>query len=81
MMEAASTTETSVDFYKTTRRSNPEGGHLQILFGNNLLRFRTHATLSNDSHRKVVNPETYILHTGRIIRYKMDSVLNQLIEV
>jgi hypothetical protein len=28
MMEAASTSETTVNFYQTTRRSNPEDGHL-----------------------------------------------------
>jgi hypothetical protein len=30
MMEAASTSETSVNFYKTTRRNNTEGSHLHI---------------------------------------------------
>jgi hypothetical protein len=29
MMEAASSSETSVNFYQTTRRSNPEDSHLQ----------------------------------------------------
>jgi hypothetical protein len=29
MMEAASTSETSVNFYQTTRRYNPEDSHLQ----------------------------------------------------
>jgi hypothetical protein len=29
MMEAASTSETSVNFYQTTRRNNPEDSHLQ----------------------------------------------------
>jgi hypothetical protein len=28
-MEAASTSETSVNFYQTTRRNNPEDSHLQ----------------------------------------------------
>jgi hypothetical protein len=28
MMEAASTSETSSDFYQTTRRNNPEHSHL-----------------------------------------------------
>jgi hypothetical protein len=27
MMEAASTSETSVNFYQTARRNNPEGSH------------------------------------------------------
>jgi hypothetical protein len=30
MMEAASTSETLVNFYQTTRRYNPEDSHLQI---------------------------------------------------
>jgi hypothetical protein len=29
MMEAASTSETSVNFYQTIRRNNPEDSHLQ----------------------------------------------------
>jgi hypothetical protein len=29
MMEAASTSETSVNFYQTTRRNNPEDSYLQ----------------------------------------------------
>jgi hypothetical protein len=29
IMEAASTPKTSVNFYQTTRRNNPEDGHLQ----------------------------------------------------
>jgi hypothetical protein len=32
MMEAASTFETSVNFYRTTRRNNPEVNHPQFLF-------------------------------------------------
>jgi hypothetical protein len=28
MMEAASTSETSVNFYQTTRRNNPEDSHV-----------------------------------------------------
>jgi hypothetical protein len=31
MMEAASTSETSVNFYQTTQRNNQENSHLQIL--------------------------------------------------
>jgi hypothetical protein len=30
VMEAASTSETSVNFYQTIRRNNPEDSHLQI---------------------------------------------------
>jgi hypothetical protein len=30
MMEAARTSETSVNFYQTTRRNNPEDSHLFI---------------------------------------------------
>jgi hypothetical protein len=31
MMEAQSTFETSVNFYQTSRRSNPEGSHFHFL--------------------------------------------------
>jgi hypothetical protein len=37
MMEAVSTSETSVNFYHTTRRNSPEDGHLQ-----DLLQWSTH---------------------------------------
>jgi hypothetical protein len=30
MMEAASTSETSVNFYQTARRNNPDDSHLQV---------------------------------------------------
>jgi hypothetical protein len=33
MMEAASTSETSENFYQTTRRDKPEGNHLQDCVG------------------------------------------------
>jgi hypothetical protein len=36
MMEAASTSETSVNFYRTTRRYNPEDNHLRIRRRKNL---------------------------------------------
>jgi hypothetical protein len=35
-MEAASTSETSVNFYQTTRRCNPEDNHLQTRRRKNL---------------------------------------------
>jgi hypothetical protein len=35
-MEAASTSETSVKFYQTTRRNNPEDSHLQTRRRENL---------------------------------------------
>jgi hypothetical protein len=36
MMEAASTSETSVNFYQTTRRNNPEDSHLHNFRRENL---------------------------------------------
>jgi hypothetical protein len=36
MIEAASTSETSVNFYQTTRRSNPEDNHLHTRRRENL---------------------------------------------
>jgi hypothetical protein len=35
-MEAASTSETSVNFYQITRRSNPEDNHLHTRYHENL---------------------------------------------
>jgi hypothetical protein len=37
MMKAASTSETSVNFYQTTRRNNPEGIHLHIRRRENMI--------------------------------------------
>jgi hypothetical protein len=36
MMEAASTSETSVNFYRATRRNNPEDSHLHTRRRENL---------------------------------------------
>jgi hypothetical protein len=36
MMEAANTSETPVNFYQTTRRNNPEDGHLHTRSRENL---------------------------------------------
>jgi hypothetical protein len=36
MMEAANTSETSVNFYRTTRRNNPEDSHLHTRRRENL---------------------------------------------
>jgi hypothetical protein len=41
MMEVASTSETSVNFYQTTRRYNPEDSHLNTRRRENL---KSHAT-------------------------------------
>jgi hypothetical protein len=37
MMEAASTSETSVNFYQTTRRYNPEDSHLDNFVVNTVI--------------------------------------------
>jgi hypothetical protein len=48
MMEAASTSETSVNFYQTTRRYNPEDNHLHTRSRENLTQFQT--VLQRDIH-------------------------------
>jgi hypothetical protein len=48
MMEAASTSETSVNFYHTTQRNNPEGVHLH-----------THHHENLKSHKTVVGISAY----------------------
>jgi hypothetical protein len=37
MMEAASTSETSVNFYQTTRRNIPEDSHFRVFFSSQVL--------------------------------------------
>jgi hypothetical protein len=32
IMEAASTSETPVNFYQTTRRNNPEDSHIKVIY-------------------------------------------------
>jgi hypothetical protein len=49
MVEAASTSETSVNFYQTTRRTTPEGSHLHTHRRENL---KSH--LGNEVHPYVV---------------------------
>jgi hypothetical protein len=34
MMEVARTSETSVNFYQTTQRNNPDGSHLHFILDN-----------------------------------------------
>jgi hypothetical protein len=41
MMEIASTSETSVNFYQTTRRYNPEDSHLAYKADNGVFNFLT----------------------------------------
>jgi hypothetical protein len=43
MMEAAGTSETSVNFYQTTRRNNPEDNHLnEVDFWSLFLKMESH---------------------------------------
>jgi hypothetical protein len=48
MIKAASTTETSVNFYQTIRRNNPEDS-LHLIFCNFLVTFFTLATLTGEA--------------------------------
>jgi hypothetical protein len=56
MIEAASTSETSVNFYQTTRRSNPEDSHLHADFdGNSYLRSNVYVfIILRTGYQKVV---------------------------
>jgi hypothetical protein len=46
MMEAARTSETLVNFYKTTRRYNPEVSHLYVFLDTANIRFKVHKSVS-----------------------------------
>jgi hypothetical protein len=50
MMEAVSTSETSVNFYETTRRNIPEDSHLHIRRRENLKYHRDKDYIPEDSH-------------------------------
>jgi hypothetical protein len=57
MMEAASTSETSVNFYQTTQRNNPEDSHLQ----NEFVECGAHKSLRNETEANFlipISPET-----------------------
>jgi hypothetical protein len=49
MMEASSTSETSVNFYQTTRRNNPEDSHLYTRRRENL---KAHGNESSGSGKE-----------------------------
>jgi hypothetical protein len=49
MMVAASTSETSVNFYHTTRRYNPEGSHLHTRRRENLKSHNIHIVSTHNS--------------------------------
>jgi hypothetical protein len=55
MIEAASTSETSVNFYKTTRRNNPEDSHLHI---------RRRENLKSQLVRLIIEFELFFTHHG-----------------
>jgi hypothetical protein len=58
MMEAASTSETSVNFYRTTRHYNPEDSHLHTRRRENL---KSNFTLADPS--VVLSVAGYALHS------------------
>jgi hypothetical protein len=47
MVEAASTSETSVNFYQTTRRNNPEDSHIHTRRRQNLISQLSHYVLQH----------------------------------
>jgi hypothetical protein len=53
MMEEASTSETSINFYQTTRYNNPEDNHLYIGHCENLI-----------SHKKIIDLTYYVSKSG-----------------
>jgi hypothetical protein len=62
MMEAARTSETSVNFYQTTRRYNPDDSHLQaveclhlIFWPGNQRRFHCHTAKPEPDRRVTIN--------------------------
>jgi hypothetical protein len=56
MMEAASTSETLVNFYQTTRRYNPEDNHLRTHRRENLKSY-----LDSSDSRHLVNTERNLI--------------------
>jgi hypothetical protein len=58
MMEAASTSETSANFYQTARRNNPEDSHLRTRRRENL---KSHLT---NKYSRTPKQKMCLLHNG-----------------
>jgi hypothetical protein len=56
MMETGSTSETSVNFYQTTRRNNPEDSHLHIRRRENLKSHKLRLTYAVLAEQQRVPP-------------------------
>jgi hypothetical protein len=74
MMEAASTSEMSVNFYQTTQRNNPEDGHLQQLFC-----LTAHKLLTNTSVKKL-EPCTILFWLDGLIFSDFKSTLKYVVQ-
>jgi hypothetical protein len=78
MMEAASTSETSVKFYQTTQRYNPEDSHLQTHRREN---FNSNKYCNNslrsvmDHFTDKITPE--ILTNSRIVKPEDSAIVRQ----
>jgi hypothetical protein len=74
MMEAASTSETSVNFYQTTRRYNPEDSHLHTRSRENLKSYNLESVLLlilSIILRTVTNKNNTEIGNKRILRCKI----------
>jgi hypothetical protein len=60
MMEAVSTSETSVSFYQTTRRNIPEYSHFHTRHRENLKSRLVYGELVPASHVKVTSSSMYV---------------------
>jgi hypothetical protein len=63
MMEAESTSETSVNFYQTTRLNNPEDSHLHTRRRENL---KCHWSLTLSEEHKLRVSENRVLRTDEV---------------
>jgi hypothetical protein len=77
IMEAASTSETSVNFYRTTRRNNPEHSHLQC--GKSFLSLSLKIESHNNSTLAKRNKPIEISRLKKTLHYLINYLSNAVV--
>jgi hypothetical protein len=71
MMEAVSTSETSVNFYQTTRLNIPEDSRLHYRHGENLIshtEYQSFKRVDSGLHRKILRKTNFVFQVNNILK-------------